>query len=87
MHRSAPENKIKTTVGNTSDCNMDPACDGTVRVPNGQHTECGKFLFKIPSTYLIRDFIDRASTQKTISQKHEHKKLEPGCMLLKFSPV
>ena len=31
-----------TNVGNSSDCNTDPACDGTMTVPNDQHTKCGK---------------------------------------------
>ena len=34
-------NTIKTNVGNSSDCNTDPACDGTIKVPNDLHNDCG----------------------------------------------
>ena len=37
-----PGNKIKTTVGDASNCDADPPCNGTNQVPNSGHTACSK---------------------------------------------
>ena len=34
-------NEIKTRNGNTSDCTVDPPCDGAHQLPNDEHTQCG----------------------------------------------
>ena len=39
-------NTIKTNVGNTSDCNTDPACDGTLKIPNDLHNDCGNLFLR-----------------------------------------
>ena len=41
--------KIKKTKGNATDCDVDAPCNGVSRVPNTEHTACGKFnyFFKI----------------------------------------
>ena len=36
-------NTIKTTVGDATDCDADPPCDGIKTIPNDKHTACGNF--------------------------------------------
>ena len=40
-----PGNKVKVSSGNAPYCDADPAYDGVSKVPNNEHTQCGKFLF------------------------------------------
>ena len=35
-------NTIKSTIGDASDCDADTSCDGTTKVPNAEHTACGR---------------------------------------------
>ena len=35
-------NTIKTTAGNTANCDADPAYSGIIDIPNANHTACGK---------------------------------------------
>ena len=37
------ERKIKKTKGNATDCDDDASCNGVSKVPNTEHTDCGKF--------------------------------------------
>ena len=39
-----PDNKIKSSSGNTTNCDDNTACDGKYSVPNSEHNACGKFL-------------------------------------------
>ena len=38
-----PGNKIKTMTGDKSQCDEDTACDGITKIPNHNHTACGRF--------------------------------------------
>ena len=33
---------LKTAVGDATNCDSDPPCDGTTQVPNAKHTCCGE---------------------------------------------
>ena len=35
-------NTIKSTPGDAMNCSADPPCDGTLTVPNDNHTQCGE---------------------------------------------
>ena len=39
-----PQNKIKYSPGDAKSCDLDCACDGKFKVPNAEHTACGKIL-------------------------------------------
>ena len=38
-------NTIKTTIGNTENCDADAPCDGVKTVPNENHTDCGEIRY------------------------------------------